>query len=167
MNPHYEDDTARTCQCGCGEPVSGVTRRGPRVFVTGHNLRNLEKTEAHRRAISEACREAWATKRQRMPIGSRRKDVNGYWLVKVREGGGRWDKEHVLIAESESGRRLRPDEHVHHINCIRDDNRPENLIILRNGDHARAHGSLNRLVNGLIEDGHIVFDRNLGEYRRA
>ena len=166
--PYYQDEhEGRACECGCGEQVHGTTRRGPRRFVTGHNLRTLERTEAHRRAISESCREAWATKRQRMPLGSRRKDSNGYWLVKVREGAGRWDKEHVLIAEREAGRELAPDEHVHHINCVRDDNRPENLAILRSGDHARAHGSLNRLVESLIDDGHIIFDREVGEYRRA
>ena len=102
-----------------------------------------------------------------MPLGSKRKDANGYWLVKVREGGGRWYKEHVLIAEREAGRKLRPDEHVHHINCIRDDNRPDNLIILHRSDHARAHGSINRLIAGLIDDGHVTFDRDSGEYRRA
>ena len=167
MKPYYQDDYERTCECGCGESVSGVTRHGPRRFVSGHNLRNLERTDAHRKALSAALRKAWATKRERMPLGSKRKDANGYWLVKVREGGGRWYKEHVLIAEREAGRKLRPDEHVHHINCIRDDNRPDNLIILHRSDHARAHGSINRLIAGLIDDGHVTFDRDSGEYRRA
>ena len=31
----------------------------------------------------------------------------------------------------------------------------------------RAHGSLNRLVESLIDDGHIIFDHEVGEYRRA
>lgn len=153
---------ANSCECGCGESPA-VGRR----YISGHNLRRLERSEAHRQALSDALRHAWATKRQRMPLGSRRKDANGYWLVKVREGGGRWDKEHVLIAQEVAGRALRPGEHVHHINCVKDDNRPENLVILDGGDHRRAHGSLNRLVDGLIRDGHIYFDADSGEYRRA
>lgn len=157
--PYYSDDGGRTCECGCGTPVR-------RRFVSGHNRRGAVTPPEYRAKIAASQREAWAAKRERMPLGSRRKDANGYWLVKVREGG-RWDKEHVLVAQRQAGRELAPGEHVHHINCMRDDNRPENLAILSASDHSRAHGSLSRLVDGLIRDGHIIFDRDSGEYRRA
>jgi len=158
--PYYSDEYERTCECGCGKPVV-------RRFVSGHNRRGTTTSAEHRTRLAEAQRRAWLTKRDRKPLGSRRKDVNGYWLVKVREGGGRWDKEHVLVAEREAGRRLRPGEHVHHINCVRDDNRPENLVIMAAGAHAKGHGSLNALVAGLISDGLITFDRSEGVYRRG
>ena len=158
--PYYADESDSRCECGCGAVVA-------RRFVSGHNRRGESTPPEHRARIAEALRVAWQTKRQRMPLGSRRKDTNGYWLVKTREGGGRWDKEHVLIAEALAGRSLRPGEHVHHINCIRDDNRPENLVILGGSEHRRAHGSLNLLVDGLIRDGVIIFDAEKGGYSRA
>lgn len=158
--PYYQDDLERTCECGCG---SSVARR----FVSGHNRRGAETSPAHRAALAEGQRRAWTTKRERMPLGSRRKDSNGYWLIKVREGGGRWDKEHVLIAESAAGRKLAPGEHVHHINCVRDDNRPENLVILSASAHSSAHHSLNELVHSLIADGLIAFNHTSGRYVRG
>ena len=53
--------------------------------------------------------------------------VNGYVL------------EHRMVAERMIGRLLTEDEVVHHKNCIRDDNRPENLLVMSNSDHCKLH----------------------------
>jgi hypothetical protein len=37
--------------------------------------------------------------------------------------------EHILVVEERLGRYLHPTETVHHLNGVRDDNRPENLEI--------------------------------------
>lgn len=47
-----------------------------------------------------------------------------------------WVLEHRLVVEERLGRRLRTDEHVHHINHVRTDNRPENLTVLSHSEHS-------------------------------
>lgn len=46
---------------------------------------------------------------------------------------------HTLVMERHIGRYLAEDEVVHHINHIRDDNRLENLSLMKKHDHQRMH----------------------------
>ena len=47
--------------------------------------------------------------------------------------------EHTFIVEDKLGRYLYHHEECHHLNGIKDDNRPENLVVLAKGDHTRVH----------------------------
>ena len=50
-----------------------------------------------------------------------------------------WVYEHRLVVERHIGRLLTPGETVHHINECRTDNRPENLFVCPEDEHAKAH----------------------------
>ncbi|MDY1522421.1 HNH endonuclease signature motif containing protein [Pseudomonas aeruginosa] len=75
-------------------------------------------------------------------IGNRSIRKSGYVVVHVGRKQRRY--EHVLIAEKALGRRLRDGEVVHHINCVRSDNRPENLLVCTRKYHQQLHARMRR-----------------------
>uniref|UniRef100_A0A6M3K672 Putative homing endonuclease n=1 Tax=viral metagenome TaxID=1070528 RepID=A0A6M3K672_9ZZZZ len=50
-------------------------------------------------------------------------------------------REHRLIIEKQIGRYLHRWEVAHHINSIRNDNRPENLKVMSKSEHSHLHNS--------------------------
>src|SRR3990167_7077679 len=55
---------------------------------------------------------------------------------------GNYILEHRVVMSMKIGRPLKRDETVHHINGVKNDNRPENLIIMERSPHSSLHRNL-------------------------
>ena len=65
----------------------------------------------------------------------------GYWVRRI---NGKYVPVHRLIAEKAIGRKLKPTEIIHHVNCDRLDNRHQNLLICTHGYHSWLHEEMAR-----------------------
>jgi len=122
MEESKQSNNINLCACGCGKEIS--IPRFPclqRKYIRGHNSKmethpswkgGIEDTEGYKVIIIHD--HPFADKRGRVRL-------------------------HRYIMEEYLGRYLQPDEIVHHINEIRDDNRIENLILLSN---RRKHNTI-------------------------
>ena len=83
--------------------------------------------------------------------GGRSKLPTGYVLAYV--GSGKKHRyEHRVVMERVLGRPLKRSEHVHHLNGIRDDNRPSNLVALDASAHKKEGPTFVRLLQQRIRD---------------
>ena len=75
--------------------------------------------------------------------GGRHRHPEGYIYVLARThpraNQAGYVYEHILVMETKLRRSLRPGEVVHHLNHVKDDNRPENLMTFRTNTEHLAH----------------------------
>lgn len=130
----------------CSQACHNVAQTKPAVVkvcaVCGRELR-LKPSQAHIQFCSKSCEGTARTKRPltRSHNGRpARLDQHGYVLVYEPTHPNRsmkgWQYEHRLVAEAALGRLLTSAEAVHHVNGVKNDNDPTNLVVMDGTDHA-------------------------------
>ena len=118
----------------CSKQCAGISRRIPPTTVQCPECdRSFELTRKNARRGGRFC-SVHCARQHRVPI---RTFHEGYALI-LNDKGERVS-EHRHVMEKILGRKLKDNEDVHHINEVRDDNRPENLMVLTRSEHMRLH----------------------------
>lgn len=131
------------CQCGCGQKTKiarfnakakGWQAGVPLKFIRGHNMTLLGLAQT-KRAIG-------------------RKSTSSHGYIRVRCADGTRQYEHIIVAESAVGRKLKnfgqghPEtEVVHHVDGDKKNNNRSNLLICTHRYHVELHARLEQSPN--------------------
>jgi len=121
------------CKCGCGQklPEKNIIRQKQPAYIK--RFKEIGFINGHQSKGHKQWK--WNNGKSRTS--------NGYIDIKMPEHPFATKRGHVsehrLIMEKHIGRYLEPNEEVHHLNGIRDDNKIENLVILKKGQHTSLH----------------------------
>ena len=120
--------------------VYGIERRTLSESV--HHARVVKRSSyVGRKQTQEEIAKRVETRKRNNPPRGVADGGRGYLRYTIGPNAGR--QVHVVIMEENIGRKLLPNECVHHINGNKQDNRIENLRLMKVGEHSTLHNSLN------------------------
>lgn len=122
----YDKNLLKECACGCGSIITDRDSNSRlRTYKHGHR----DRIRYPNPIIKGKEHYNWQ--------GGRWIDSKGYVHLSI--GHHRSRPEHIMIMERQINRSLLPNESVHHVNGIKDDNRVENLQLVTKSEHANIH----------------------------
>ena len=117
------------CACGCGQPFNRYNQCGfARRFIKGHHNRLRIGQENPMWGRNRELNGNWRGGRYIDPQGY----VRAYRPEHPHANPQGYVQEHRVVMEEKIGRQLKRIEIVHHINRIRDNNDPNNLMLFAN-----------------------------------
>ena len=114
---------------------------------TRQKLSNFQKEEHKRNPRFGEKASGWK--------GGKIKTIQGYvktYSPNHHRASGGYVYEHILVWEKNHNRPLNKDFSIHHLNGIKDDNRPDNLIVMRNGEHIHQTEPFKQRIRELEEE---------------
>jgi HNH endonuclease len=131
------DNRNRCCSKRCGS-IFAAKRLGPQTCpACGQAFQPKESTQRYcnRQCVRKAMQQRYTRDNAPAWKGGRHHLPSGYVRVRApshpRAHKNGYVLEHIIVMEQTLGRHLLPNERVHHLNGVRDDNRPTNLELWR------------------------------------
>jgi hypothetical protein len=119
----------------------GLSNRAILNWMRKFGIKSRALKEAHANDPRGAGCKSWK--------GGTSTSFDGYKLVLDPTWKWRYRREQILVMEEFLGRKLRPEEKIHHVNRDRLDNRIENLLVCSQSEHIKIHAK--EVLDGLEE----------------
>ena len=127
----YRAESAKYCSSQCYHKATIVDKK--RICKNCGKEFLLTRSRPGQQFCSKEC--VCESRRKQPP--KKTKNKKGYWILWMSDGSGK--PEHIYIMENIIGRKLMPNECVHHIDGNRSNNDPDNLRLMDRGEHSRLH----------------------------